>query len=140
MSWAGIVYKYIFIYFLGVNAFILVALERVPLFENAMLLEFGRGFRSKPLRVNLMDLDYELVEELVCVHCNLKFPNSLCDKLLFSPINKFKNNSHFIWCVGQCCWNGVLLGSMQVHWPKRLQRSCRSFGSKGTAFTLSVLI
>ncbi|KAB5576700.1 hypothetical protein PHYPO_G00201460 [Pangasianodon hypophthalmus] len=48
----------------GVNAFILVALERVPQFENAVLLEFGRGFRSKPLRVNLMDLDYELVEEL----------------------------------------------------------------------------
>ncbi|TSQ01578.1 Collagen alpha-3(VI) chain [Bagarius yarrelli] len=48
----------------GVNAFILVGLERVPLFENAMLLEFGRGFRSKPLRVNLMDLDYELQEEL----------------------------------------------------------------------------
>ncbi|KAF5892100.1 collagen alpha-3(VI) chain isoform X3, partial [Clarias magur] len=48
----------------GVNAFILVALERVPLFENAVLLEFGRGFRSKPLRVNLMDLDYELLEEL----------------------------------------------------------------------------
>ncbi|XP_047671219.1 uncharacterized protein col6a3 isoform X4 [Tachysurus fulvidraco] len=48
----------------GVNAFILVALERVPQFENAVLLEFGRGFRSKPLRVNLMDLDYELLEEL----------------------------------------------------------------------------
>ncbi|XP_053536818.1 uncharacterized protein col6a3 isoform X3 [Ictalurus punctatus] len=49
---------------MGVNAFILVALERVPLFENAVLLEFGRGFRSKPLRVNVMDLDYELLEEL----------------------------------------------------------------------------
>lgn len=44
----------------------MVALERVPQFENAVLLEFGRGFRSKPLRVNLMDLDYELREELVC--------------------------------------------------------------------------
>ncbi|KAK3568977.1 hypothetical protein QTP86_021372 [Hemibagrus guttatus] len=48
----------------GVNAFILVALERVPQFENAVLLEFGRGFRTKPLRVNLMDLEYELLEEL----------------------------------------------------------------------------
>uniref|UniRef100_A0A8B9HRV7 Collagen, type VI, alpha 3 n=1 Tax=Astyanax mexicanus TaxID=7994 RepID=A0A8B9HRV7_ASTMX len=49
----------------GVNAFVLVALERVPRFEDAVLLEFGRGFRyTRPLRVNLMDLDYELLEEL----------------------------------------------------------------------------
>ncbi|KAI5615278.1 hypothetical protein C0J50_10878, partial [Silurus asotus] len=48
----------------GVHAFILVGLERVPLFENAVLLEFGRGFRSKPLRVNLIDLEYELKDEL----------------------------------------------------------------------------
>ncbi|XP_051566550.1 collagen alpha-3(VI) chain-like [Myxocyprinus asiaticus] len=49
----------------GVNSFILVALERVPRFEDAVLLEFGRGFRyTQPLRVNLMDLDYELQEEL----------------------------------------------------------------------------
>ncbi|XP_034549561.1 collagen alpha-3(VI) chain [Notolabrus celidotus] len=49
----------------GVNAFILVGLERVPKFEEATLLEFGRGFRyTRPLRVNLMDLDYELMEEL----------------------------------------------------------------------------
>ncbi|KAI4893678.1 hypothetical protein NFI96_020049, partial [Prochilodus magdalenae] len=49
----------------GINAFILVALERVPRFEDAVLLEFGRGFRyTRPLRVNLMDLDYELLEEL----------------------------------------------------------------------------
>ncbi|XP_072542553.1 collagen alpha-3(VI) chain [Salminus brasiliensis] len=49
----------------GVDAFILVALERVPRFEDAVLLEFGRGFRyTRPLRVNLMDLDYELLEEL----------------------------------------------------------------------------
>lgn len=58
---------FVYTYSLGVSAFILVALERVPLFENAVLLEFGRGFRSKPLRVNLMDLDYELLEELVCL-------------------------------------------------------------------------
>ncbi|KAJ8252818.1 hypothetical protein GJAV_G00205950 [Gymnothorax javanicus] len=49
----------------GVNSFILVGLERVPRFEDAALLEFGRGFRyTKPLRVNLLDLDYELMEEL----------------------------------------------------------------------------
>uniref|UniRef100_A0A673L4V1 Collagen alpha-3(VI) chain-like n=1 Tax=Sinocyclocheilus rhinocerous TaxID=307959 RepID=A0A673L4V1_9TELE len=49
----------------GVSSFILVALERVPRFEDAVLLEFGRGFRyTRPLRVNLMDLDYELLEEL----------------------------------------------------------------------------
>ncbi|XP_077071810.1 collagen alpha-3(VI) chain-like [Siphateles boraxobius] len=49
----------------GVSSFILVALERVPRFEEAVLLEFGRGFRyTRPLRVNLMDLDYELLEEL----------------------------------------------------------------------------
>ncbi|KAJ0070549.1 hypothetical protein NL108_015668, partial [Boleophthalmus pectinirostris] len=49
----------------GVNSFILVGLERVPKFEEALQLEFGRGFRyTRPLRVNLMDLDYELLEEL----------------------------------------------------------------------------
>lgn len=38
----------------------------MPRFEDAVLLEFGRGFRyTRPLRVNLMDLDYELLEELV---------------------------------------------------------------------------
>ncbi|XP_071328574.1 collagen alpha-3(VI) chain-like isoform X2 [Trachinotus anak] len=49
----------------GVNTFILVGLERVPKFEEALMLEYGRGFRyTRPLRVNIMDLDYELVEEL----------------------------------------------------------------------------
>ncbi|XP_040913420.1 collagen alpha-3(VI) chain-like [Toxotes jaculatrix] len=49
----------------GVNSFILVGLERVPKFEEALLLEYGRGFRyTRPLRVNIMDLDYELMEEL----------------------------------------------------------------------------
>ena len=48
------------------NSFIVVGLERVPKFEEALLLEFGRGFRyTRPLRVNVMDLDYELMEELV---------------------------------------------------------------------------
>ncbi|CAN9498022.1 unnamed protein product [Ophioblennius macclurei] len=49
----------------GVNSFILVGLERVPKFEDASLLEYGRGFRyTRPLRLNIMDLDYELMEEL----------------------------------------------------------------------------
>ncbi|XP_073668118.1 uncharacterized protein [Paramisgurnus dabryanus] len=49
----------------GIKGFILVGLERVQRFEDATLLEFGRGFRNtRPLRVNLMDLDYELLEEL----------------------------------------------------------------------------
>ncbi|KAM9851036.1 collagen alpha-3(VI) chain-like [Aulostomus maculatus] len=49
----------------GVNSFILVGLERVAKFEEALSLEFGRGFRyTRPLRLNIMDLDYELMEEL----------------------------------------------------------------------------
>ncbi|KPP69298.1 collagen alpha-3(VI) chain-like [Scleropages formosus] len=49
----------------GVNSFILVGLERVPRFDEAVLLEFGRGFRyTRPLRVNLLDVDYEIAEEL----------------------------------------------------------------------------
>uniref|UniRef100_A0A3B4TR29 Collagen type VI alpha 3 chain n=1 Tax=Seriola dumerili TaxID=41447 RepID=A0A3B4TR29_SERDU len=50
---------------MSVNSFILVGLERVAKFEEALMLEYGRGFRyTRPLRVNIMDLDYELVEEL----------------------------------------------------------------------------
>ncbi|XP_047226561.1 collagen alpha-3(VI) chain-like isoform X3 [Girardinichthys multiradiatus] len=49
----------------GVNSFILVGLERVQRFEEALLLEFGRGFRyTRPLKLNVMDLEYELMEEL----------------------------------------------------------------------------
>ncbi|XP_077946796.1 uncharacterized protein col6a3 isoform X3 [Gasterosteus aculeatus] len=49
----------------GVSSFILVGLERVPKFEEALLLEFGRGFRyTRPLRLNILDLDDELTEEL----------------------------------------------------------------------------
>ncbi|XP_068185452.1 collagen alpha-3(VI) chain isoform X2 [Antennarius striatus] len=49
----------------GVSSFIMVGLERVPRFEEALQLEFGRGFRyTRPLRLNVMDLDYELMEEL----------------------------------------------------------------------------
>lgn len=50
----------------GVNSFILVGLERAENFEQALLLEFGRGFKyTRPLKLNIMDLDYELLEELV---------------------------------------------------------------------------
>ncbi|KAM8856607.1 collagen alpha-3(VI) chain-like isoform 2-T2 [Spinachia spinachia] len=49
----------------GVNSFIMVGLERVLKFEEALLLEFGRGFRyTRPLRLNILDLDDELTEEL----------------------------------------------------------------------------
>ncbi|XP_056611528.1 collagen alpha-3(VI) chain isoform X1 [Triplophysa dalaica] len=49
----------------GISSFIVVGLERVRSFEDAVLLEFGRGFRYKrPLHVNLMDLEYELLDEL----------------------------------------------------------------------------
>lgn len=41
----------------------------MPKFEEALQLEFGRGFRyTRPLRLNVMDLDYELMEELVSSH------------------------------------------------------------------------
>uniref|UniRef100_A0A3B4GGN5 VWFA domain-containing protein n=1 Tax=Pundamilia nyererei TaxID=303518 RepID=A0A3B4GGN5_9CICH len=58
--------KYVAFWKTGVNSFILVGLEGVPNLEEASLLEFGRGFRyTRPLRLNIMDLDYELLEELV---------------------------------------------------------------------------
>ncbi|XP_066544595.1 collagen alpha-3(VI) chain [Amia ocellicauda] len=48
-----------------VSAFILVGLERVQGFEDTMMLEYGRGFKyTRPLRINQLDLDYELTEEL----------------------------------------------------------------------------
>ncbi|EAW71109.1 collagen, type VI, alpha 3, isoform CRA_g [Homo sapiens] len=49
----------------GVRALILVGLERVVNLERLMHLEFGRGFMyDRPLRLNLLDLDYELAEQL----------------------------------------------------------------------------
>ncbi|XP_063173911.1 collagen alpha-3(VI) chain isoform X5 [Candoia aspera] len=49
----------------GVKALILVGLERVANFEEAMKLEFGRGFTyNRPLQVNQLDLDFELAEQL----------------------------------------------------------------------------
>ena len=66
---------------LGVNSFILVGLERVPRFEEAVLLEFGRGFRyTRPLRVNVMDLDYELLEELVSAVTVTHYRNGTCSR------------------------------------------------------------
>ena len=54
----------------GVRALILVGLERVANLEQLMQLEFGRGFMyNRPLRLNLLDLDYELAEQLVSVLC-----------------------------------------------------------------------
>ncbi|NXO05103.1 CO6A3 protein, partial [Rhinopomastus cyanomelas] len=49
----------------GVNALIFVGLDRVSNFDQVMQLEFGRGFTyNRPLRVNLLDLDFELAEQL----------------------------------------------------------------------------
>uniref|UniRef100_A0A3P9GX60 Collagen type VI alpha 3 chain n=1 Tax=Oryzias latipes TaxID=8090 RepID=A0A3P9GX60_ORYLA len=49
----------------SVHSFILVGLERATNFEQALLLEFGRGFKyTRPLKLNIMDLDYELLDEL----------------------------------------------------------------------------
>lgn len=48
----------------------MVGLERVANLEQLMHLEFGRGFTyNRPLRLNLLDLDYELAEQLVSVWC-----------------------------------------------------------------------
>uniref|UniRef100_A0A8C0Z835 Collagen alpha-3(VI) chain n=1 Tax=Cyanistes caeruleus TaxID=156563 RepID=A0A8C0Z835_CYACU len=49
----------------GVSALIFVGLDRVTNFDRVMQLEFGRGFTyNRPLRVNLLDLDFELAEQL----------------------------------------------------------------------------
>nr|DBA19948.1 TPA: hypothetical protein GDO54_015703 [Pyxicephalus adspersus] len=49
----------------GVKALLFVGLESVPRFDQIMQLEFGRGFTyNNPLRLNRVDLDYEIVEEL----------------------------------------------------------------------------
>lgn len=63
----------------GVRALILVGLERVANMEQLAQLEFGRGFAyNRPLGVNLLDLDYELVEQLVrfdvCTHKPAQMP------------------------------------------------------------------
>lgn len=52
------------------KALLLVGLESVPRFDQIMQLEFGRGFTyNNPLRLNRVDLDYEIIEELVSKCC-----------------------------------------------------------------------
>ncbi|KAM8934133.1 collagen alpha-3(VI) chain [Pelodytes ibericus] len=49
----------------GVRALLFVALENAARFDQVMHLEFGRGFTyTNPLRVNRVDLHYEIIEEL----------------------------------------------------------------------------
>ncbi|KAM5152433.1 collagen alpha-3(VI) chain [Mantella aurantiaca] len=49
----------------GVKALLFVGLETVSRFDQIMQLEFGRGFTyNNPLRLNRVDLDYEIIEEL----------------------------------------------------------------------------
>ncbi|ETE68231.1 Collagen alpha-3(VI) chain, partial [Ophiophagus hannah] len=49
----------------GVKALILIGLDRVSNFKEAMKLEFGRGFTyNRPLEVNQLDLDFEVTEQL----------------------------------------------------------------------------
>ncbi|XP_018415447.1 PREDICTED: collagen alpha-3(VI) chain [Nanorana parkeri] len=49
----------------GVKALLFVGLESVPRFDQIMQLEFGRGFTyNNPLKLNRVDLDYEIIEEL----------------------------------------------------------------------------
>ncbi|XP_056389375.1 collagen alpha-3(VI) chain [Hyla sarda] len=49
----------------GVKALLFVGMEGAPKFEQIMQLEFGRGFTYiNPLRLNRVDLDYEIIEEL----------------------------------------------------------------------------
>ncbi|XP_012867288.1 PREDICTED: collagen alpha-3(VI) chain [Dipodomys ordii] len=49
----------------GVRTLILVGLERVAHMDQLSQLEFGRGFMyNRPLSLNLLDLDYELAEQL----------------------------------------------------------------------------
>eukprot|EP00062_Callorhinchus_milii_P019991 gi/632975158/ref/XP_007904071.1/ PREDICTED: LOW QUALITY PROTEIN: collagen alpha-3(VI) chain [Callorhinchus milii] len=49
----------------GIHSLLLVAMENVAGFEEAALLEFGRGFRyRRPLSISQLDLEYELAEEL----------------------------------------------------------------------------
>ncbi|KAM4697336.1 collagen alpha-3(VI) chain [Rhinophrynus dorsalis] len=49
----------------GVKALLFVGLENVAKFDQLMNLEFGRGFTyTNPLRLNRVDLDFEIAEEL----------------------------------------------------------------------------
>lgn len=65
----------------GVHALLFVGLDRVKNFEEVMQLEFGRGFTyNRPLRVNLLDLDFELAEQLVSHLAQAALPRSAGEK------------------------------------------------------------
>ncbi|XP_069472084.1 collagen alpha-3(VI) chain [Ambystoma mexicanum] len=52
----------------GVRAMLMVGLEGVQKFDEIMQLEFGRGFTyTRPLKLNFLELDFEIAEELVKV-------------------------------------------------------------------------
>ncbi|XP_021254083.1 collagen alpha-3(VI) chain isoform X11 [Numida meleagris] len=77
----------------GVNALLFVGLDRVKNFEEVMQLEFGRGFTyNRPLRVNLLDLDFELAEQLdniaerTCCGVHCKCSGQRGDRGLPGPI------------------------------------------------------
>uniref|UniRef100_A0A7M4EEV0 Collagen alpha-3(VI) chain n=1 Tax=Crocodylus porosus TaxID=8502 RepID=A0A7M4EEV0_CROPO len=77
----------------GVKALIFVGLERVQNLEDLMQIEFGRGFTyNRPLRVNLLDLDYELAEQLgniaerYCCGIPCKCSGQRGDKGMLGPI------------------------------------------------------
>ncbi|XP_052531824.1 collagen alpha-3(VI) chain isoform X9 [Tympanuchus pallidicinctus] len=77
----------------GVHALLFVGLDRVKNFEEVMQLEFGRGFTyNRPLRVNLLDLDFELAEQLdniaerTCCGVHCKCSGQRGDRGLPGPI------------------------------------------------------
>ncbi|XP_014449748.1 collagen alpha-3(VI) chain isoform X4 [Alligator mississippiensis] len=77
----------------GVKALIFVGLERVQNLEDLMQIEFGRGFTyNRPLRVNLLDLDYELAEQLdniaerYCCGVSCKCSGQRGDRGVLGPI------------------------------------------------------
>ncbi|XP_040416850.1 collagen alpha-3(VI) chain isoform X8 [Cygnus olor] len=79
----------------GVNALIFVGLEQVKNLEDVMQLEFGRGFTyNRPLRANLLDLEFELAEQLdniaerTCCGVHCKCSGQEGDRGLPGPIGQ----------------------------------------------------